>query len=210
MHATVPASTVEGRVAAPPSKSYTHRAIFAGAYGSGCEIHRPLLSADTRASIRQLMEETLERLEQLPSVERAAVGLGLPFQRPLNLGMQIQLPDGTMTQTAVSTIYVTPGYFETLRVPLLRGRDLTEQDGPEAAPVMVVNRAFVDRYMGGDVELGRRVGSSGAEREIVGVVGNVLQDPSGVGGTDDPLAHIPMVYLPAAQVDDSAYVLIRA
>jgi 3-phosphoshikimate 1-carboxyvinyltransferase len=52
MHATVPASTVEGRVAAPPSKSYTHRAIFAGAYGSGCEIHRPLLSADTRASIR--------------------------------------------------------------------------------------------------------------------------------------------------------------
>ncbi|MFB6109959.1 MAG: 3-phosphoshikimate 1-carboxyvinyltransferase [Halodesulfurarchaeum sp.] len=52
MHATVSASTLGGRVAAPPSKSYTHRAVFAGAYGTGSEIHRPLLSADTRASMR--------------------------------------------------------------------------------------------------------------------------------------------------------------
>ena len=51
MHATVSPSTVSGTVAPPPSKSYTHRAIFAGAYGEDCEIHRPLLSADTKASI---------------------------------------------------------------------------------------------------------------------------------------------------------------
>ncbi|MDR5657508.1 3-phosphoshikimate 1-carboxyvinyltransferase [Halodesulfurarchaeum sp. HSR-GB] len=52
MHATVSQSTVSGSVVAPPSKSYTHRAIFAGAYGDETEIHRPLVSADTRASMR--------------------------------------------------------------------------------------------------------------------------------------------------------------
>ncbi len=52
MHATVSQSTVSGTVVAPPSKSYTHRAIFAGAYGAGSDILRPLVSADTRASMR--------------------------------------------------------------------------------------------------------------------------------------------------------------
>ncbi|MFW5900861.1 MAG: 3-phosphoshikimate 1-carboxyvinyltransferase, partial [Halodesulfurarchaeum sp.] len=52
MHATVSQSTVSGTVRAPPSKSYTHRAVFAGAYGTASEIHRPLVSADTRASMR--------------------------------------------------------------------------------------------------------------------------------------------------------------
>ena len=52
MHATVSQSTVSGTVQAPPSKSYTHRAVFAGAYGTESEIHRPLVSADTRASMR--------------------------------------------------------------------------------------------------------------------------------------------------------------
>ncbi|MFB6266951.1 MAG: 3-phosphoshikimate 1-carboxyvinyltransferase [Halodesulfurarchaeum sp.] len=52
MQATIEPSTVSGRVQAPPSKSYTHRAIFAGGYGGNLVVKRPLLSADTRASLR--------------------------------------------------------------------------------------------------------------------------------------------------------------
>ena len=52
MEVTVSRSTVSGTAYAPPSKSYTHRAIFAGAAAEGAIIRRPLLSADTRASIR--------------------------------------------------------------------------------------------------------------------------------------------------------------
>jgi 3-phosphoshikimate 1-carboxyvinyltransferase len=52
MHATISPSTVDGTVPAPPSKSYTHRAIFAGGYGDRTVIHRPLVSADTEASLR--------------------------------------------------------------------------------------------------------------------------------------------------------------
>ncbi len=52
MDATVSRSTVEGRVQAPPSKSYTHRAILAAGYADRAEVHRPLVSADTRATVR--------------------------------------------------------------------------------------------------------------------------------------------------------------
>ncbi len=52
MDATVSRSTVAGEVQAPPSKSYTHRAILAAGYADSAEVHGPLVSADTRATMR--------------------------------------------------------------------------------------------------------------------------------------------------------------
>jgi len=52
MDATVTRSTVEGQVRAPPSKSYTHRAILAAGYAAGARVHDPLVSADTKATMR--------------------------------------------------------------------------------------------------------------------------------------------------------------
>ncbi|MFB6171175.1 MAG: 3-phosphoshikimate 1-carboxyvinyltransferase [Haloarculaceae archaeon] len=52
MDVTVSASTVRGRARAPPSKSYTHRAILAAGYAAGALVHDPLVSADTRATAR--------------------------------------------------------------------------------------------------------------------------------------------------------------
>jgi len=52
MDATIAPSTLAGRVRAPPSKSYTHRAILAAGYGDGATVRDPLVSADTRATMR--------------------------------------------------------------------------------------------------------------------------------------------------------------
>lgn len=52
MDVAISRSLVSGRVRAPPSKSYTHRAILAAGYADGATVHRPLVSADTRATIR--------------------------------------------------------------------------------------------------------------------------------------------------------------
>jgi 3-phosphoshikimate 1-carboxyvinyltransferase len=52
MDATISTSTVAGEAQAPPSKSYTHRAILAAGYGATTTVHDPLVSADTRATIR--------------------------------------------------------------------------------------------------------------------------------------------------------------
>ena len=68
------------------------------------------------------------------------MSLGLPYQRLLNLGLRTPLPDGGMSDwSAVSTSYVTPGFFETLRVPLLQGRTL----GAAAALLLVAAAASV-------------------------------------------------------------------
>ncbi|MFT4882103.1 MAG: 3-phosphoshikimate 1-carboxyvinyltransferase, partial [Salinirussus sp.] len=52
MDATIANSTVGGRVQAPPSKSYTHRAVLAAGYAESATVRRPLVSADTRATMR--------------------------------------------------------------------------------------------------------------------------------------------------------------
>jgi len=52
MDVTLTPSSVSGRVRAPPSKSYTHRAILAAGYGEGATVRNPLVSADTRATMR--------------------------------------------------------------------------------------------------------------------------------------------------------------
>ncbi|MFB6160087.1 MAG: 3-phosphoshikimate 1-carboxyvinyltransferase, partial [Haloferacaceae archaeon] len=63
MDVVISGSSVEGRTRAPPSKSYTHRAILAAGYGDGATVTRPLVSADTRATMRavELFGGTVDR-----------------------------------------------------------------------------------------------------------------------------------------------------
>jgi putative ABC transport system permease protein len=68
---------------------------------------------------------------------------------------------------------VAPGFFETLGIPVVAGRPITESDGPQAPEVAVVNESFARRYFGGQA-LGRRFGYGRGPRhqdvEIVGIV----------------------------------------
>jgi predicted permease len=85
---------------------------------------------------------------------------------------------GEDEETGTSRNTVSPGYFETLGVPLLLGRDFNDADTAASQKVAVVNEAFVDRYFAGGNPLGRRIsfsdGKSGDDLdvEIVGVVKN--------------------------------------
>ncbi len=163
----------------------------------------------SRERIEGLLHESLARIRRLPGVESAAVGLGLPYARLLNLGVSALAPGHEPTElTSVSTTYVTPGYFATLGVSLLRGRPFRESDGPGASPVAVVNRRFVERFLSGADPLASRVAIAGAERRIVGVVGDVLESPEGLGGRA-PVARVPVVYLPSAQLDASLFTLVH-
>ena len=62
------------------------------------------------------------------------MSLGLPYERILNMGARVIRPAGEPSDFVFSTAtYVTPGYFETLRLPLLRGRSLRDADTTTAA-----------------------------------------------------------------------------
>ena len=73
--------------------------------------------------------------------------------------------------------YCMPGFFNTLRIPVLLGRDFNQQDVDKAPKVGIVNQKFVERYFGGSSPLGRHVGmgidpGTKLDIQIIGVVGN--------------------------------------
>ena len=96
-------------------------------------------------------------------------------------------------------VYVTPGYFETLGIPLLRGRAFRDSDIHDAPPVAIVSQSFAQRvYKGVDAALGRHVAINNVSCEIAGVVGDVQQH-SGLELASRPMSVEPTVYAPMAQ-----------
>jgi predicted permease len=149
------------------------------------------------ASIETLFARSLERLRSIPGVESAAVSLGLPYERILNMGARIVNGSSRSDFVFSTATYVTPGYFETLRMPVLTGRTFRDSDSKTAAPAVIVNEAFAKRYLAGRDAVGQFVFASGETREVVGVVGNVQQR----GGFQNygPIDALPGFYLPFSQ-----------
>jgi predicted permease len=162
--------------------------------------------------INELFSSSLERLLDVPGVQAAAVGLGLPYERGLRVvftplaGADLQ---GRGNPTGITGLtYVTPSYFSTLRITLLRGRTFDARDVRGSMPVAVVNRALERRYFSGRPAPGHGLRILGVRREIVGTVGDVLQK---VGlAPDAPLEDAPALYLPAAQAPDALFEVAHA
>ena len=163
----------------------------------------------TGESANRLFDGSLERIRALPGVESAAVALTPPFKRPLN--MPFQAMEGALAKRGrliTNLTYVTPEYFEALRIPLLRGRTFRGSDTAESAKVVILSRGFVDEYYSNEDPLGRHIAFGGSEpREIVGIVGNVLQTPA--GGTFAPLATPPAAFIPASQTSGKFLELVH-
>jgi putative ABC transport system permease protein len=120
---------------------------------------------------REAIARILENVRALPGVRSAALARSVPVQRG---GMQTSLqfegveenPDDWADLNSVG-----PGFFSTLGVPLLRGRDFTDADTKDTPEVVVVNKAFAERYWPGQDPIGKRImnyGTKGAE--VVGLV----------------------------------------
>lgn len=161
--------------------------------------------------VNQLFEQTLDRIRAIPGVESAAVSLGAPYQRILNMGFKPlegkQAADKD-TNFIANVTYVTPGYFNTLRIARQSGRVLDESDRAGAAPSVVVNERFQTLFYPEGV-IGRRIGIANAEREVVGVVANVQQRQSGILQDAGPIHTTPIVYLPAAQTPAPTFGLVH-
>ncbi|HEY6945025.1 MAG TPA: ABC transporter permease [Candidatus Acidoferrum sp.] len=147
------------------------------------------------ANFRKLLDESTAAMRQIPGVQNAAVGLTLPYERAINDGVTISDGKEAGTQDGTDLFYVTPGYFETLQMPLLAGRTFTDADGPNAQKVAVVNHAFARKFYGGSNPIGRYINK---DTLIVGEVADV----SVVSGLEPvaPLMSEQAMYVPAAQV----------
>ena len=164
----------------------------------------------TSAQVTQLFDATLARIRQTPGIASAAVSLGLPYERLLNLGFRpldgpgASAPRGMMTTSA----YIAGDYFATLGIAVRAGRTFDERDTPASPGVVIVNETFARDYFNGGNPVGHRIALAGRDREIVGLVGDVQLKPS-LGGERSPLAPMPLAYIPLAQVNDGMIRLVH-
>ena len=132
----------------------------------------PSFTDEARQTI--FYQQILARLQSVPGVERAAAVSRLPLSGG-NSSRSFNLP-GTNTGYSSDIRVGTPEYFRTLGIPLLQGRNFTEHDTKNSAPVAIVNEAFVRATFPGQDPIGKYVvnfGPHNEKLEIVGVVGNV-------------------------------------
>ena len=127
---------------------------------------------ETAAGMTQVVQEGIRRVRALPGVEVAATSCCVPLEDRFFVSFQIAgRPD---TQGASPWMVVSPGYFETFNIPVVRGRAFTDQDdsGPRA---VVINEAFARRLRpNGDPTNDRIIlGEAEAPRQIIGVVKDV-------------------------------------
>ena len=158
---------------------------------------------ETSEQVMQLFEQSLERVKAIPGVESAAISLGLPYERILNLGFRPLDGEAVGGVAAgrnfiTNLTYITSGYFDTLRMPLRAGRGIDDNDRAGAAPVVVVNEAFQRLYYPEQGVLGRHIRVAGGEREVVGIVGDVQYRQPG-WGEGGPIRTTPIMYIAASQ-----------
>jgi putative ABC transport system permease protein len=124
--------------------------------------------------------EAVERVRALPGVRHVGVVNDLPLRGWTSFNFTIQgrpAPSPGEVPEASERV-VSPDYFQAMGIPVQRGRAFTEGEGPATIPVVMVNRALVQRYFSGEDPLGHRLRPGGPESAgpwytIVGVVGNV-------------------------------------
>jgi len=144
-------------------------------------------------------EEMIRSLEATPGVEGVAVMAALPRGREsVNTYFQVEgqeIPERNERPTT-NWESVNPAYFSTLEIPLFSGRYLEESDGGEAGLVAVVNQEFARRYLPEGGALGQRIEILDAYREVVGVVGNVMQRRIPFDGFVEPAVYLPLAQMP--------------
>jgi putative ABC transport system permease protein len=125
------------------------------------------------AEIHAFTRGVLQKVERLPGVEAAAVSGYHPLDPGFTNSFRIVGREAEAAkQPEISVRRVTPGYFRTMGVPLVRGRLLTASDHTTAPPVLLINEAAARRFFDGQEPIGKQINFWGTNRTIVGVIGN--------------------------------------
>ena len=122
---------------------------------------------------RQLLVNVLNRVREIPGVEVASlVSGGMPLRGDLGT-VDFGIPGRELPRnTDIDFNQVSPDYFRTIRVPLLKGRAFTDADSENSQPVVILNQSAVARYFEREDPLGKVVRLAG-DRTVVGVVGDI-------------------------------------
>lgn len=148
------------------------RSVSSGVEANHLTVAQVTLKSDAYASTSQttqFIDKVVEELEHYPGVARVAAVNGLPLDRGLNAGGKPANRPGP--NEVVEYRAITPGYFRTLGISLLSGRDIAVNDGPNTVPVILVSETAARQWWPGRSAIGEVVDTgSGVFRRVVGVV----------------------------------------
>ncbi|HEX8986112.1 MAG TPA: ABC transporter permease [Bryobacteraceae bacterium] len=133
----------------------------------------------TQAECQQFFDQLLARVGSLSGVKASGGVFGLPLSGTIE-GQDVEFVDAPPPKPGevltADYAQVSPGYFTTMNIPLLEGRDFTDRDLPSAPAALIVSESFIRQFHLGTNVLGRRLrvsDSSKRESEIIGVVKDV-------------------------------------
>lgn len=162
----------------------------------------------TTAGVQELTASTLERIRAIPNVEAATASSGVPLQPGFGFVFNVIGREHDRPFTGGGSFFATTAdFFETLEIPVLRGRVFNERDDARAPPVVMISRSVAERWWpDGQDPLRDRMLIGGGDalyptladepvRRIIGIV----DDVAAVRLTDPPR---PTMYVPQAQISD--------
>ena len=143
---------------------------------------------------QQFFREAVERANATPGVKSATIASNFPLGGGL---ARTVFPEGESESTGYRGMLtqlddITPGYFDALRIPLKKGRVLSDLDRKDTTPVAVINEAMAKHFWPGQDAIGKRFHFFGdpTPREVVGVVGDTVVN--NIGEAPVPLAYLPI------------------
>jgi putative ABC transport system permease protein len=148
----------------------------------------------------EFFSQVLRRVESLPGVRSAALTDSLPlspYQGLIVMSLNRLLPRAALSSsTTVMTrlLRVSPGYFYTLGIPVLKGRTFTDQDNEQAPKVVVINEALASHLWPTEDPIGKQLPFSRNHMTVVGVVGNTRHE--GLSQETKAEVYVPYLQLP--------------
>ena len=167
----------------------------------------PIPKSSDKAGRSRFYDEFLPRVASLPGVQSVAAIDDLPMQggseQPIAVeGRPVEV---FALQRNVSVRRATPGYFRTMGIPVLSGRDFTLADTASEKAVAVISRSMANLFWPGENPIGKRFRISFTPetvREVVGIVGDIKDRGLQL------LEPVTMLYLPIRQDDQNSVVLV--
>jgi putative ABC transport system permease protein len=143
------------------------------------QLAAPATKYPNLAKRSEMYREALRSLATIPGVSRTAMSSGIPMGQgsyntsPFSPTGASVLPAGASLPIDWRT--VSPGYFRLMGIPLLSGRDFTDQDGPGAPDVIVVSRTTAQKFWGDENPIGKKLHrpTLNSSFTVIGVVGDV-------------------------------------
>jgi predicted permease len=175
----------------------------------------PTLARDSMEQTKEFYRQLLDQARTLAGVKSAALSAAIPMIQTAaqsqfaDLGSTrvipegVQLPSGTEAVSLLSNV-VSEGYFRTMGVPIVRGRDFLSSDRADTPRVVIVNEQFVRNYYPNQEAIGKRLRLNGPDGPVAEIIG-VAKQSTYINPIEAPQAYL---YLPLTQNPKAALTLM--